>query len=479
MVNSSDMRAFLFAISIIFLFSPGFIFALEPSEKDLIEKMESPYLPDSNINLAESALVLSKSIYPKIDIKTYLERLDEIAGEISLRLKDGGPGGQDRIINEINRFFHEKKIKAESVLTGTPSFLSESERDKFMLNTVIDSMSGNCLGLSTLYWSVAERLDLQLSAVIIPQHVFLRHYQGKEYRNIEATSFGAEIPDEEYVKQTKKLIGNKIPDYSTPDMISFHVLSKKQFIGLILYNRGVDYFNRDNNQSALQDFSSSLRIYDSFHEAYKSRGGTFLKEGRFKEARDDLIKAARFEEDCPSTYFNLGAAYFHLKDFEESVRFFNRAIQLVPQYLDAYHQRGLAYAQKQQPQSALEDLSFVIKASPSAKAYYDRGLVYMNMKKYPEAVPDFSQALARDSQMADAYNNRGIAYGSQEKYPEARSDFEQAALLQPENPVYRKNLGVTYYKMQEYPLALMALEQYLVLNPGDEEISKLVKQLKQ
>jgi tetratricopeptide (TPR) repeat protein len=472
------MRPFLLIISIALLFIPGFIWAFEPTEKDIIEKLESPYLPDNNIDLAESALVFSKTAYPKIDIKAYLAQIDGLAAEISTRLKAKETKEPAQIILEINNFLHEKKIKAESVLTGIPTFLSESERDKFMLSKVLDTMSGNCLGLTTLYWSIAERLDLPLSAVIIPQHVFLRHYQGKEYRNIEATSFGAEIKDEEYVKQTKKLIGHQIPDYSTPDIISFHILNKKQFAGLILYNRGVDYFNRNDNRSALLDFTASLRLYDSFHEAYKSRGGTYLKESRFKEGRDDLIKAARFEEDCPSTYFNLGVAYFHLNNFDESVRFFNKAIQLVPQYLDAYHQRGLAYTQKKQYSLALEDLSFVIKASPSAKSYYDRGLVYMNNKKYAEAIADFSQALIRDIAMADAYNNRGIAYGSREQYAEAQNDFEQAVWLKPENPVYLKNLGITYYKIKNHPKAAETLEKYLALNPDDGEIANLLKQIK-
>ena len=472
------MRPFLYTISIILLFSPIYLFAFEPTEDDVIERLESSYLPDNNINLAESAFVFSKTIYPKVDIKTYLERMDAIAEEISNRLKSKGANEPAQIIAEINRFFKEKKIKAESVLTGIPTFLSESERDKFMLSKVLDTMSGNCLGLTTLYWSIAERLDLPLAAVIIPQHVFLRHYEGKEYRNIEATAFGAEIEDEEYVKQTNKLIGNKIPDYSTPDIISFHILTKKQFVGLILYNRGVDYFNRANLTMAIQDFTASLKLYDSFHEAYKSRGGTYLKEGRFNDALDDLIKAARFEEDCPGTYFNLGAAYFNLKEFDEALRFFDKAIQLVPQYLDAYHHRGLVYTQKKEYDEALQDLSFVIKSSATAKAYYDRGLVYVNTKKYNDAIADLSKALAIDNTMSDAYNNRGICYGNQERYNEALGDFEQAAALKPDNAVYLKNLGITYYKIKDYSKAVEMLEKYLELNPDDDEIIKLVKQIK-
>jgi tetratricopeptide (TPR) repeat protein len=80
--------------------------------------------------------------------------------------------------------------------------------------------------------------------------------------------------------------------------------------------------------------------------------------------------------------------------------------------------------------------------------------------------------------MADAYNTRGICHGNQERYSEAMSDFEQAAALKPDNAAYCKNLGITYYKMKDYPKAVQTLEKYLLLNPDDDEIIKLIKQIK-
>jgi tetratricopeptide (TPR) repeat protein len=362
--------------------------------------------------------------------------------------------------------------------------LGESEREKFLLNRVIDTMSGNCLGLSTFYWSLAERLDLSLSAVIIPQHVFLRYYQDKNtYRNIEPTAYGAEVEDKEYIKQTKRLMGDKIVPYTTPDKVSFYVLSKKEFIGLILYNRGVDYLKREEIGPAHRDLSLALRLYPNFHEAYKSRAGIYLKQEQYASAVSDLNQAMALEPDCPSTYFNLGNGYYCLKDYNSAIKHLDKAIEVVPQYLEAYHHRGLCYALQERNHLALSDLSFVISASPSPKAFYDRGLIYLNMKKYYEAIADFNEAISRMSaeggNLADGYNNRGICYANQERYPEAIRDFEKAVELEPQKSTYLKNLGVTYYKMKTYQKALEVLKKCLKLNPEDEEVDKLVKHLKQ
>ncbi|MFH0888120.1 MAG: tetratricopeptide repeat protein [Planctomycetota bacterium] len=471
------MKRFII-IFIVFYFLASFIPAQE-QEIDTIRQLESAYLLDKDIKLAESALILSKTIYPKIDVNNYLTRIDEIVAEISNRLGTINSSDPSKIILEINRYFNEKKIKAESILTTIPSLLSESDRDKFLLNKVLDSMSGNCLGLTTLYWSIAERLNLPLSAVIIPQHVFLRYYKSKEeYHNIEATACGAEIEDDEYIKETKKLIGDKIPLNSTPDKITFYVLSKRQFIGLILYNRGVDYAKKESFRNALRDFTSALRIYTDFHEAYKSRAGIYLKEEKLQEALNDLKSAISLEPDCPSTYFNLGIAYFSLKDYNEALKNIDKAIELVPQYLEAYRNRGIVFTQQQRYKEALSDLSFVIDASPSARSYYDRGVVYFNIKKYSEAISDYTEAISRDEKFTDAYNNRGIIYANQEHYLEAIKDFEQAIKLQPQKDACYKNLGLAFYKMENNLKAIEILKKYLELNPNDEEIIKLIEQLK-
>lgn len=472
------MRYFFVAFFLGFCFLPLFLFSQE-QEIDTIKQLESAYLQDKDINLAESALILSKTIYPKTDVNNYLTRIDEMATEISNRLGTINSSDPSKIILEINRYFKEKKIKAESILTTIPSLLSESDRDKFLLNKVLDTMSGNCLGLTTLYWSIAERLDLPLSAVIIPQHVFLRYYKSKEeYHNIEATACGAEIEDNEYIKQTRKLLGNKIPLNSTPDKITFYVLSKRQFIGLILYNRGVAYAEKKSFQNALRDFNFALRIYADFHEAYKSRAGIYLKEEKLQEALNDLKSAISLEPDCPSTYFNLGVAYFSLKDYNEALKNIDKAIELVPQYLEAYRNRGIVFTQQQRYKEALPDLSFVIDASPSARSYYDRGVVYFNMKKYSEAIRDYTETISRDEKFVDAYNNRGIIYATQERYLEAIKDFEQAIKLQPEKAACYKNLGLAFYKMENNPKAIEIFKKYLELDPNDEEILKLIEQLK-
>lgn len=478
------------------------------SENEQIEKLQS--MPDRDINIAESALIFSKTVYPNVDVSDYLDKVDVIAADAARHSKIATA---EKAITAISSYYRERKIKAESILTAILS-PSETERDKFMLSRVIDTKSGNCLGLTTLFWSIAERLPVRLDnpdgilplrAVIIPQHVFLRYYdENGKYRNIEATSFGAQLEDSEYVDNTnKKTKEDKSSKYNSPAKVNFYVLNKKQFLGLILYNRGVDNLNRQNLDAAMNDFNSCLKLYPNFHEALKSRASIELRRDNYtpavplqrdyssakaellnyKDALADLKKANSVEPDCPTTLFNLGNAYLNLNYLTEALNNYDRALELAPDYTEVHHNRGLCFAQEHRYERAIEELSLVIKATPSAKAYYDRAIINGNLKNYTEALSDYSDAISLDEKLTDAYNNRSIIYASQGLFLNAVSDLERALSMLPNNEGNKKafcykNLGLTFYKMKSFAKAIENFEKYLTLDPEDIEIINILKSLK-
>jgi len=280
---------------------------------------------DENINVAEFALIIAGSIYPDINQKDYLHKIDQMADEIKKNL--GNAKEPEKIIQAINDYFRQKKVVAESVT-------KEIIIANFMLNKVVDSMKGNCLGLSTLYWSLAERLNLPLQAIVIPQHVFLIYDNGRNSRFIEATSRGAEVSREEYIKKTRSLVGDTIPKYNIGDEIKFRHVSKQQFIGLMLYNRGVYYLKKSKNSDALSDFNWTLILDPENNEAYKNRGGIYLQQGNFSEARDDFKKVLELQSDAPANYFNLGQALSNLNQIDDAIKNYDQALRMAPDYAD-------------------------------------------------------------------------------------------------------------------------------------------------
>ncbi|MFA5795404.1 MAG: tetratricopeptide repeat protein [Candidatus Brocadiia bacterium] len=483
------------AVSWLFILSLVCYGEVSEAEQRIIDRLSTASVPDKEIDLAETSLIIASTVYSDIDTKKYLAKIDEMAQDIrnSLKTELRGKSEQESIILAINKYLYKNiKIHAESVIqensnTGKPI---EINRDKFLLNKVLDNLNGNCLGLTTLYWCLAERLNLPLRAVVIPQHVFLRYYSGEvSYRNIEPTSNGAEISNENYEKKTRETVSEELK-YSFPVKMRFKEFSKEEFIGLILYNRGVDYLKKRNaDKEAMDDFSNAIKLAPGFADSYKNRGVGYIKTGEYIDAAKDLRQAVRLESDCPINLFNLGVAYLNLEEYAEARKNFDLVSELAPDYIDAYLNRGVASYKLQQFDQALNDFESVItiKAKEKiekenlSKAYYYSGLIYFNMKRYPEAISYYDKAL-EIKQSCDMFHNRGIAYAMLLKYGEAAADMERAlesasGKSPKEYADILRNLGVTYYKLSNYQRSMDALEKYLKLMPDDKEVQVMVDSL--
>jgi len=462
---------------VLVLFSPfvGDVLSEESwNETKLIRRFEDASIPDSEINLAEGALGIAKSVYPNININEYLATIDQLAKDIQVKLPAGSP--PDKIIQAINKYLYETKG-----VEAVPMDTDMEEYDSFLLSKVVDSMKGNCLGLSTLYWTIAERLELPLQAIIIPRHVFLRYQD----QNIEPTSRGRKLSREDYLEQTEKLKESDIPKYSIGQEVRFMSLNKKQFMGLIIYNRGVNYNKDGETKLALHDFTKALKLNPDNVDAYKGRAGIYLRNSEFAKALADFQKAERLESDCPATLYGIGTVCFRMNKLKEAANYMDKTIDLAPDYAEAYHNRGVIYSTKKDYRRALADFDQTIKLKPEyGAAYFNRGLVWSNMFNAQEddnllvkAIEDYSRTIDLDSEYVDAYNNRGIAYCRQREFEYAINDFLVVIDLDHDYPDVYRNLGMAYFELARYGLAIEYFKQYLTQRANHtKEIEKFIKE---
>jgi len=111
-------------------------------------------------------------------------------------------------------------------------------------------------------------------------------------------------------------------------------------------------------------------------------------------------------------YHNLANDYYKIGEFEKSVEFYDKALELNPDLLETYFNRALAYTRMQQYDKALEDLAKVIEMNPHlAEAYYTRGLVYEYKQDYTRAVQDYDKALEVDPGYSKAETQKQVAQG--------------------------------------------------------------------
>jgi len=129
-------------------------------------------------------------------------------------------------------------------------------------------------------------------------------------------------------------------------------------------------------------------------------------------------------------WFQKGYDAGEAKEYENAIIYYNKAIQLKPDYADAYYNRGNAKYDLKDYTGAIADYNKAIQLNPDdAKAYNNRGGAKNNLKDYTGAIADYNKAIQLKPDYAKYYFNRGGAkYYLKDKYG-ACADYSKAGEL--------------------------------------------------
>ncbi|MFN8457464.1 MAG: trypsin-like peptidase domain-containing protein [Anaerolineae bacterium] len=165
-------------------------------------------------------------------------------------------------------------------------------------------------------------------------------------------------------------------------------------------------------------------------------------------------------------YYDQGLPLLSDNQAEAAVDSFTQAIELDPDFIEAYYKRASAYRQQSQFAKALADHDKTIELSPDDPTFYEaRALTHWLGADYPQALSDMDQTLRLAPQFADAYNLRALIQATQGNYDQALTDVNKAIGLQPSaNAPFLDTRGYIYLKMERYDQAQADFEE--IFNQG-------------
>jgi tetratricopeptide (TPR) repeat protein len=193
-------------------------------------------LPSEEVDLAHGLLIFqfSEATDPKMEIRQYEASLDLMALQIAARLPANATH-EDKI-REINRFIFQ-----EMQFRFPPHSLYANDIDLYtFLPTVLDSRQGVCLGVSILYLSLAQRLDLPLEIITPPGHIYVRYNNGRKIINIETTARGIDLPSEIYLGINTRRLQQR---------------TMKEVIGMAFFNQASVFWSK-------QDYVKTVALYE-------------------------------------------------------------------------------------------------------------------------------------------------------------------------------------------------------------------------
>ncbi len=216
-------------------------------------------------------------------------------------------------------------------------------------------------------------------------------------------------------------------------------------------NRGTTYFNMEDYQAALADYTRAIELNPQFAAAYWNRGISYYDLEDYQAALADFTRAIELNPEDAAAYYNRANIYDDLEDYHAALADYTRVIELNPEYAAACYNRGLTYSKLEDYQAALADYTRAIELNPQhAKAYNNRGNTYFKLEDYQVALIDYTRAIELNPEEGVYYCNRAESLIHLSKLDEAKSDCLNAERLDPEDPCTIGIRAKLFYAQGEY-----------------------------
>ena len=159
---------------------------------------------------------------------------------------------------------------------------------------------------------------------------------------------------------------------------------------------------------------------------------------------------------------------------------------------DSYYEIALARITADDADDALVNLSKAIDLNPNyVDAYFLRGLIYGSQYDFDKAIADFEKVVELDpshtdakAMHADAYAARGADYALEKNYDKAIADFERAIELDPDKAEFKAAAAATYFlrgatryeegdnesAFADLDRAISDIEKIIELDPDNSEV---------
>ncbi len=129
------------------------------------------------------------------------------------------------------------------------------------------------------------------------------------------------------------------------------------------------------NPVALDYYANVLKINPSHEQTLYARAKFFQDLGKFDDAIREYKSTIARITTCDQCHYNLGAIYLEVKkDYQQALDAFSKAIELNPNYLEAYFARGFTYSRLNNTPSAKADYNMCLKLQPN----YDLAIEGLN-----------------------------------------------------------------------------------------------------
>jgi tetratricopeptide (TPR) repeat protein len=187
----------------------------------------------------------------------------------------------------------------------------------------------------------------------------------------------------------------------------------------------------------------------------------------YQEAINYYNKSLEINPEYQEAWRGKGDALKALKQYNQALKVYEKAIQLAPNDWQCWLGRAQVLEDMGKSQEALDSFNRTISINPNAwEAWQGKSQIQMKLSQYAESLESLDKLLRLKSDNYWDWYNKGWALQNLKEYKEALKSYDKALELKPDftNAWYQKaNL---FLMLQQYQDAVNSYDKAVQFNPG-------------
>lgn len=268
------------------------------------------------------------------------------------------------------------------------------------------------------------------------------------------------------------------------------------------YKAGIEFVESLKYEDAIVQFTSAIGLEPANPDYYHARGEAYEKLLKYADARADYEKVIVFDAKDVDAMVHLGDLSNKTGNFEEALKYLNRATALDKRNEGAYPIKVITLLALEKFDQALKVSDTAVAIDGSSMNIYYKGLTYRKLTNDGQAKKEFEKAIAKDKKLpeprlaladlllttntaeamnqctevirnndrnTDAYVMRSKVYKKNLDYPNAINDISKNILIDPANPDFYMLRGVYYQEFNQHTNAINDFTKYISLKANDPD----------
>lgn len=191
-----------------------------------------------------------------------------------------------------------------------------------------------------------------------------------------------------------------------------------------------------------------------------------IDQGNMQAGEHSIADLLKKHPDLHTVQYAMGVVCAMKEQYDESIRYFDKAIEIFPYFVEAWFNKGVSYQKQVKVDAAIRAFRKVIELGDPADEFVQHAESLVN---------DIEKQLREDSGTSlDGYlkakDKFDDAFAAMEKqhWQQALEGFQAAIDLNPSHPQPYSNMAICYGHLGRKQEALAALDKALEIDPNYE-----------